>query len=281
MFYGRNPIEGVAACRRGERSVPLGGVPRGGPPLGDSLVTFSSGRKSPGCRAERLHWGPQGLPAPHKLPGRGAERPPRNKHTPGTARQAVWPRTKPMRESGAASCRPLEQAWRNSICTNRSKREAGVQPPPEEQYAEMGAGSACRESGAASCRREMGAGSACRREGKAKIKKEPGRESGAASCRREMGAGSAPSDRISAIKCPLRERKTKTKRRTRTRIASRLSLVVEARGIEPLSENLSIRLSPSAVYRFCLAAASLCSAPANWRAASVDSSSSAVRDAPA
>ena len=158
----------------------------------------------------------------------------RDKHTPGTARQAVGARTKPMRESGAASCR-----------------------------------------------REMGAGSACRREGKAKIKKEPGRESGAASCRREMGAGSAPSDRISAIKCPLRERKTKTKRRTRTRIASRLSLVVEARGIEPLSENLSIRLSPSAVYRFCLAAASLCSAPANWRAASVDSSSSAVRDAPA
>ena len=151
---------------QGERSVPLGGVPRGGPPLGDSLVTFSSGRKSPGCRAERLHWGPQGLPAPHKLPGRGAERPPRNKHTPGTATQAVGARTKPMRESGAASCR-----------------------------------------------REMGAGSACRREGKAKIKKEPGRESGAASCRRELRPGSAPSDRISAIKCPLRERKTKTKSR--------------------------------------------------------------------
>ena len=130
---------------QGERSVPLGGVPRGGPPLGDSLVTFSSGRKSPGCRAERLHWGPQGLPAPHKLPGRGAERPPRNKHTPGTARQAVGPRTKPIRESGAASCR-----------------------------------------------REMGAGSACRR---------------------ELRPGSAPSDRISAIKCPLRERKTKTKSR--------------------------------------------------------------------
>ena len=151
---------------QGERSVPLGGVPRGGPPLGDSLVTFSSGRKSPGCRAERLHWGPQGLPAPHKLPGRGAERPPRNKHTPGTATQAVGARTKPMRESGAASCR-----------------------------------------------REMGAGSACRREGKAKIKKEPGRESGAASCRRELRPGSAPSDRISAIKCPLRERKAKTKSR--------------------------------------------------------------------
>src|SRR5699024_2355095 len=72
-----------------------------------------------------------------------------------------------------------------------------------------------RESGAASCRREMGAGSACRREGKAKIKKEPGRESGAASCRRELRPGSAPSDRISAIKCPLRERKAQTKSRAK------------------------------------------------------------------
>ena len=182
---------------QGERSVPLGGVPRGGPPLGDSLVTFSSGRKSPGCRAERLHWGPQGLPAPHKLPGRGAERPPRNKHTPGTARQAVWPRTKPTRELGAASCR--REMGAGSACRREGKAKIKKEPG--------------RESGAASCRRESGAGSACRREGKAKIKKEPGRESGAASCRREMGAGSAPSDRISAIKCPLRERKAKTKSR--------------------------------------------------------------------
>ena len=146
-------------------------------------MTFSSGRKSPGCRAERLHWGPQGLPAPHKLPGRGAERPPRNKHTPGTARQAVGPRTKPIRE--------------------------------------LGAGSACRESGAASCRREMGAGSACRREGKAKIKKEPGRESGAASCRREHQIVSQQSNALSA------REKLKQKAEPRTRIASRLSLVVE------------------------------------------------------
>ena len=28
----------------------------------------------------------------------GAERPPRDKHTPGTARQAVGPRTKPIRK---------------------------------------------------------------------------------------------------------------------------------------------------------------------------------------
>ena len=57
--------------------------------------------------------------------------------------------------------------------------------------------------------------------------------------------------------------------------------LVEARGIEPLSENLSIHLSPSAVYRFRLTAVSLHSTPANWRAVSVDSDSSAVRDAPA
>ena len=117
---------------QGERSVPLGGVPRGGPPLGDSLVTFSSGRKSPGCRAERLHWGPQGLPAPHKLPGRGAERPPRNKHTPGTARQAVWPRTKPTRELGAGSTCPLEQGWRN-FCTNPAPRGRQL-GPARNQY---------------------------------------------------------------------------------------------------------------------------------------------------
>ena len=36
---------------------PKGSTQRGCPPLGDSLVTFSSGRKSPGCRAERLHIG--------------------------------------------------------------------------------------------------------------------------------------------------------------------------------------------------------------------------------
>ena len=57
-----------------------------------------------------------GATSPIKAPGvGGAERPPRNKHIPGTARQAVGPRTKPIRE--------------------------------------LGAGSACRESGAASCRR--------------------------------------------------------------------------------------------------------------------------------
>ena len=129
---------------QGERSVPLGGVPRGGPPLGDSLVTFSSGRKSPGCRAERLHWGPQGLPAPHKLPGRGAERPPRNKHTPGTARQAVGARTKPMRESGAASCR--RESGAGSACRREGKAKIKKEPG--------------RESGAASCRRELRPGSA-------------------------------------------------------------------------------------------------------------------------
>ena len=130
--------------------------------------------------AGQAHWWVLGLPAgaasPAKAPGvGGAERPPRNKHTPGTARQAVGARTKPMRESGAASCR--REMGAGSACRREGKAKIKKEPG--------------RESGAASCRREMGAGSACRREGKAKIKKEPGRESGAASCRREMGAGSA------------------------------------------------------------------------------------------
>ncbi len=53
---------------------PKGSTQRGCPPLGDSLVTFSSGRKSPGCRAERLQVG-AGTIVPQKPPGRGAERP--------------------------------------------------------------------------------------------------------------------------------------------------------------------------------------------------------------
>ena len=182
---------------QGERSVPLGGVPRGGPPLGDSLVTFSSGRKSPGCRAERLHWGPQGLPAPHKLPGRGAERPPRNKHTPGTARQAVWPRTKPIRESGAASCRRLNKTDENFDLHKRAQpkasdlRESVQSRPAGGPFAKWVQAQPAANRARHHAVREMGAGSACRREGKAKIKKEPGRESGAASCRRELRPGSA------------------------------------------------------------------------------------------
>ena len=37
-------------CCRGSEASPFRGVPRGETPLGDSLVTFSSGRKSPGAR---------------------------------------------------------------------------------------------------------------------------------------------------------------------------------------------------------------------------------------
>ena len=64
--------------------------------FGAPLVTFPATGKSPGCRAERLQvgagaaspaktpgarggapaWWVQGLPALHKLPGYGAERPP-------------------------------------------------------------------------------------------------------------------------------------------------------------------------------------------------------------
>ena len=50
------------------------GIPKG-TALGAPLVTFPATGKSPGCRAERLHQGPHGLPAPHNPPGRGAERP--------------------------------------------------------------------------------------------------------------------------------------------------------------------------------------------------------------
>ena len=68
------PYRGGAACRRGSEASPLGEYPEGLSPLGDSLVTFSSGRKSPGCRAERLQVG-AGTAVPQKPPGRGAERP--------------------------------------------------------------------------------------------------------------------------------------------------------------------------------------------------------------
>ena len=61
----REPERSAASAKRAETSHQR--VPRGAAP-GDSLVTFSSGRKSPGCRAERLHWWVQGLPAPHKPP---------------------------------------------------------------------------------------------------------------------------------------------------------------------------------------------------------------------
>src|SRR5699024_7634680 len=40
------------------------GVPRGGAPLGDSLVTFSSGRKSPGAWGGAPIQGGVGAPAP-------------------------------------------------------------------------------------------------------------------------------------------------------------------------------------------------------------------------
>ena len=67
---------GSGACRRwGDDNAPQGEYPEGLSPLGDSLVTFSSGRKSPGCRAERLQVG-AGTTSPAKIPGvGGAERP--------------------------------------------------------------------------------------------------------------------------------------------------------------------------------------------------------------
>ena len=56
------PFWGERQRRWGDDNTPHGEYPEGDTPLGDSLVTFSSGRKSPGCRAwqghalaERLH----------------------------------------------------------------------------------------------------------------------------------------------------------------------------------------------------------------------------------
>ena len=109
LGWGLKPYRGGAgtAGGAGAKSVSLfARSPSRGPgvPPGESLVTFFSKRKSPGCRAwqshalaERLHirggrghqplqnlfgeegrsacWWVQGLAAPHKFPGRGAERP--------------------------------------------------------------------------------------------------------------------------------------------------------------------------------------------------------------
>ena len=56
---------------------PQGEYPEGDTPLGDSLVTFSSGRKSPGCRAERLHRVRRDFRPCIKAPGCRAERLPK------------------------------------------------------------------------------------------------------------------------------------------------------------------------------------------------------------
>ena len=71
------------------------GIPKGAA-LGAPLVTFPATGKSPGCRAERLHQGSLGLPAPQKPPGRGAERPPRGRQL-GPARNqcANWVQAQP------------------------------------------------------------------------------------------------------------------------------------------------------------------------------------------
>ena len=58
----------------GDDNAPQGGVPRGAFPSGDSLVTFSSGKVTPGAGRSACRW-VQGLPVPQKTPGHGAERP--------------------------------------------------------------------------------------------------------------------------------------------------------------------------------------------------------------
>ena len=71
------------------------GIPKGAA-LGAPLVTFPASGKSPGCRAERLHQGSLGLPAPQKPPGRGAERPPRGRQlAPARNQCANWVQAQP------------------------------------------------------------------------------------------------------------------------------------------------------------------------------------------
>ena len=76
------PLGQKARGSKGARPPSPGVQGPGGPwrIFGDFLFV----RKSPGCRAERLHQEAQELPAPHKLPGRGAERP----HEGGAQRRA-------------------------------------------------------------------------------------------------------------------------------------------------------------------------------------------------
>ena len=71
---GVSPLSGGSnACVAGGMIMPpKGSTQRGIPPLGDSLVTFSSGRKLPGARGGAPAWWVQELSAPQKPPGRRA-----------------------------------------------------------------------------------------------------------------------------------------------------------------------------------------------------------------
>ena len=66
-------LGGSSACAAGGMIMPpRGSTQRGCPPLGDSLVTFSSGRKLPGARGGAPAWWVQELSAPQKPPGHRA-----------------------------------------------------------------------------------------------------------------------------------------------------------------------------------------------------------------
>ena len=71
---GVSPLSGGSnACVAGGMIMPpKGSTQRGIPPLGDSLVTFSSGRKLPGARGGAPAWWVQELSAPQKPPGHRA-----------------------------------------------------------------------------------------------------------------------------------------------------------------------------------------------------------------
>ena len=125
-FVAEALLGGCGNAAGGTTCPPQGGQ---GHSPGTPLVPFVVKRKEPRVWAGQAHWWVLGLPAgaasPAKAPGvGGAERPPRNKHTPGTARQAVWPRTKPIRESGAASCRRLNKTDENFDLHKRAQPKA-------------------------------------------------------------------------------------------------------------------------------------------------------------
>ena len=112
----------------------------------------------------------------------------RDKHTPGTARQAAGPRTKPTRESGAASCRremgagSACRSQRQATCARafsldpqevRSRIGCGIMPPLEQDWRKL----QFAQTSAAKGKRPA-------RERSVSIRRRSVRESGAASCRR-------------------------------------------------------------------------------------------------
>ena len=104
----------------------------------------------------------------------------RDKHTPGTARQAVWPRTKPTRELGAGSacCSQRQATCARAFSLDPQEvfvREwgCGIMPPLEQDWRKL----RFAQTSAAKSKRPA-------RERSASTRRRCVRELGAASCRR-------------------------------------------------------------------------------------------------